>query len=96
MYERGIVAFGKAGAVRAVLIMGLAGVYPRLLKYVAASKILGVACLSYAVIMLGLANTRSLFWGEFAVASFALPLAYMHTVPAAIMLEKSTKQNRGM
>lgn len=91
----GIVAFGKAGAVRALLIMTFAALYPRLLKYVAASKLLGIACLTYAVIMLTLANTRNLFWGQFAVASFAIPLASLHTVPTAMTLEKSTKRNRG-
>lgn len=94
-YEHGITAVGKAGVVRAALTVLTAAAYPRLLHLFSPGQLMGLAYLMYGVIGLLFAGTHNVFWGQFAVAAYAIPYTALLTIPPALTVAQSTPLNRG-
>lgn len=94
-YEHGITAVGKAGVVRAALTVITAASYPKLLRFFSPGQLMGLAYTMYGVIGLLFAGTHNVFWGQFAVAAYAIPYTALLTIPPALTVAQSTPLNRG-
>lgn len=86
---------GDAGVVRAFVSVIIAALYPIFLRLMGASKLLFLSFATYGIIVLKLAGTHNLFWGQFTVAAYSIPMIILMSLPMAITVKKSSRTNRG-
>ncbi|KAI0558248.1 MFS/sugar transport protein [Gracilaria domingensis] len=95
VYERGVNIYGKASLIRALVQILFSAVYPFLLRFVSAGKLMGLCFGVYGILLAIFNGTKSLLIGQFMVIMLAFPEAAHFTLPTGLTVEYSDDTNRG-
>lgn len=94
-YERGVNLYGRAGLMRALVMMIFSGIYPKLLNWISPGQLMALTYGTFGASIIALASTRSATVGQFVVILLGLPQAAEFTVPVGMTVAKSDASNRG-
>jgi solute carrier family 45, member 1/2/4 len=94
-FERGVTIYGRAGILRSILQIFLAGTYPYIMNHDHAGSVLGFSYLAFGALILALSNTHVEQLGELVVVLFAIPLSVAMTLAIAEASARSDANMRG-
>jgi solute carrier family 45, member 1/2/4 len=94
-FERGVNIYGRAGILRSILQIVLAGSYPYIMNHDHAGSVLGFSYLLFGVLILALSSTHVELLGELVVVLFAVPLSVAMTFAIAEASARSDANMRG-